>query len=59
VKKQYTEQQALDIVVAGGVEKKNGKVLYVNNGTNGLKVCGAIDYLMNNCGYTLFVNPSK
>jgi hypothetical protein len=48
--KDYTESKALQIVSASGA-RVDSKVVIVEEGLSGLKACGALDFLVNKCGY--------
>jgi len=48
--KNYTETKALQIVTSSG-GRVDGKLIIVEEGLTGLRACGAMDYLVNKCGY--------
>lgn len=63
MKKDLTETKALQIITSAG-GRADGKLIIVEEGLTGLKACGALDYLVNKCGYkssfrTLIKKDSK
>lgn len=48
--KDLTETKALQIVTSSG-GRVDGKLVIVEEGLAGLRACGALDYLVNKCGY--------
>lgn len=55
-KKQWTRSEALNWL-SGEVK---GNTLFLENGTKGLTGCGALDYLINHCGFNVvFVKPTN
>ena len=50
----FTETTALQVVTSKG-GRVDGKLIIVEEGLTGLKACGALDYLVNKCGYKSYL----
>lgn len=51
--KGYTEASALNVVTSAGAMVKEGKLIVVEDGLNGLRSCGAMDFLTKHCGFNV------
>ena len=47
----WTESSALSVVNKGDVEIRGRRIVIGKRGLSGLTACGALDYLVNYCGY--------
>lgn len=48
--KKWTEGKAIAYLTKGGA-KIQKKIIFASEGLQGLTLCSALDYLINNCGY--------
>jgi len=55
----YSEIQALNVVTVAGATTSNGKHIIVEGGLTGLRACGALDYLLKHCGYSVSYTEKK